>query len=202
MERVDEDLRKLEAWKSGDEAAGRALFAALFDDLFAFFRNKSCDPEDLVQRTLLGCLESLDRYEQRSSLRVYVFSIAKNQLYSYWRRHGAQRRETDLGSMSFADLAPTPSAVLDERREHGRLAAALRHIPIEDQMLLESYYWQSLTARELAEVLSIAEAGVRSRLRRALQRLRDVVHAEPTIRDESTLATIGAWAASLPDPDA
>jgi len=198
---VDEDLQRLGAWKKGDAAAGRALFEALFDDLFAFFRNKSCDPEDLVQRTLLGCLESLDRYEMRSSFRVYVFSIAKNQLYSDWRRRGSRRRETDLGSMSFEDLAPTPSRVLDDQREHHRLAAALRRIPIEDQLLLESYYWQSLTARELAEVLDIGEPGVRSRLRRALDRLRESVQSAPAAIDDAAMAALDAWVRDLARAD-
>lgn len=197
---MDPEYERLQAWRDGDADAGRKLFEELFEGLFAFFQNKCRDPEDLVQQTLLGCLESSDRFDQRCSFRVFVYSIAKNQLYSYWRKQSGVRREIDIGSMSLEALQPTPSVIVAGRQERRQIAAALRMVALEDQVLLESYYWQRLTAPELAQMMGVAEPAIRSRLRRALARVRAAVaQAQPLSDARATLESLDDWAQQLGD---
>lgn len=49
---------------------------------------------------------------------------------------------------------------------------ALRRIPVELQIALELHYWEGLSASEFADVLDIPLGTVKTRLRRAKQRLR------------------------------
>jgi RNA polymerase sigma-70 factor (ECF subfamily) len=73
---------------------------------------------------------------------------------------------------SVADLeGGRMSSLLAKRESHRVLLDALRELPLADQELLESYYWQRLTAREIGELQSLPEPTIRSRLRAALKRL-------------------------------
>ena len=71
-----DDRELLEAWRGGDEAAGRALFERHFDAIFRFFRAKLPEAaEDLTQQTFLGCLKGKERYRGESSFRTYLFTM-------------------------------------------------------------------------------------------------------------------------------
>jgi DNA-directed RNA polymerase specialized sigma24 family protein len=58
-----------------------------------------------------------------------------------------------------------------ERQEEARLLGALRSLPLDQQILLELFYWENLGGSELAELFDLAEGTVRSRLRRARELL-------------------------------
>jgi RNA polymerase sigma-70 factor (ECF subfamily) len=129
---------------------------------------------------------------------VFVFSIAKNQIYSHWRAKSRRRPEEDVGALSLEALGPTPSRVMRELEAHQQLNAGLRSIPLDDQILLESYYWQRLSGPELAGMMGLTEPAVRSRLRRALERLRNAVETMTAHQDTAaTLESLDAWSAEL-----
>src|ERR1041385_8354720 len=100
---MDRDFELLQAWSQGDRAAGSLLFERHFDALHRFFRNKAQDGvADLVQQTLLACVEGRSRFRGDASFRTYLFQTARFQLYAYYR---ARRRDVifDFGSMSVTD---------------------------------------------------------------------------------------------------
>ncbi len=82
---ADDDT--LRAWRAGDAAAGRALVDAHFEAVFRFFRNKcNEDVEDLVQTTFAKCLAGADAFRGQASVRTYLLTIARNELYDHWSR--------------------------------------------------------------------------------------------------------------------
>lgn len=169
-----DDRELLEAWKEGDQSAAQTLIERHYEPLARFFRNKvGEDCPDLVHRTLLACVESRDRHRGEASFRTYLFTIARNELYAHFRaRH--RTGEVDFGTDSVAALGTGPSTALGRRQEQRLLLQALRRISIDAQIALELYYWEGLKTREIAEVLDIPHATVRSRLRLA----RDALEAE------------------------
>jgi DNA-directed RNA polymerase specialized sigma24 family protein len=62
------DLELLDAWHTGDTAAANELFDRWFRQLYMFFRTKVDDgvAEDLVQQTLLSCVQNLEVVSSRS----------------------------------------------------------------------------------------------------------------------------------------
>lgn len=193
------DTELLEAWRTGDAAAGESLFDRHFAAVTRFFRNKVGDRlDDLVQTTFMTLLESPHGYRGEGSFRGYLFGVAYNVLRRYLR--DLQRDDRiDFGVTSVHEAGASPSAVLDARREHQRLLEALRRIPLEHQTLLELYYWESMSASTIAHVLDVPEGTVRTRLRRAKALLQE--HLGRIIEDreqlESTLARLDDWARSI-----
>jgi RNA polymerase sigma factor (sigma-70 family) len=171
----DPDLALLARWREGDRAAGQALFERHFESLYRFFRNKcgtECD--ELVQSTLLACVDARQQFRGDSRFRTYLFGIARNKLYHYFR--GRQRNDgLDLSITSVADLITTPGTVLARDQAHRALLAALRELPVEQQTLLELHYWEELDTVELAAVFDVPAATIRTWLFRARGRLRDLL---------------------------
>lgn len=195
---ADEEL--LQAWRGGDRDAGSALFERHFSSICRFFANKvGADVDELVQKTFTACVEGRDRFEGRSSFRTYLFAVAHNVLRSHLRGRHRARERFDLGVTSVHDLGLSPVALIARKREQKLVLNALRHIPVEHQTVLELYFWEGLTARELAEILGIPEGTVRGRIRRARQLLDDQLQtlAESEALLESTASDLEDWARSL-----
>ncbi len=199
----DEDQALLSAWRAGDAAAGERLFSRHFSSIYRFFANKAgADAEDLVQQTFERCLAAADGFEGRSSFRTFLFGVARNVLREHVRRrarHRARWADGDLPSVHDAGLSPARFVV--EKREQRVLLEALRRLPLEHQIVLELYFWEHLSGRELAEVLQEPEGTVRGRLQRARKRLERELTA--VAADEGLLAStrtdLDGWAASLRD---
>lgn len=184
----DEEL--YEAWRAGDRAAGEALFERHFAAVFRFFENKAGggDVSDLVQRTFLGCVEAKERFQGASSFRTFLYAIARHELCGFYRarRRGAA---VDFGVSSVADLCDTPSTLVRRKSEHAALTEALQSLPLDLQIAVELRYWEGMSGPDLSLVLGVAEGTVRSRLRRALEALREA------------LAALEGGAALCPAPD-
>ncbi|MCH9686849.1 MAG: sigma-70 family RNA polymerase sigma factor [Deltaproteobacteria bacterium] len=194
------DFDLLDAWAAGDRGAGGQLFTRHFRTVFRFFSNKvTTGSEDLVQQTFLACVETHRRFRRDASFRAFLLGTARNVLYNEFRRRRRKDDRIDFTSMSAMDLAPSPSSIIAEKMEQRQLLEALRSIPIDYQIALELHLWEGLTGPEMAEVLGIAEPGVRSRLRRAKQALGERM---AQLRGgggplESTSGDLERWAASL-----
>lgn len=168
-----DDLALLARWRAGDKAAGEELFTRHFDSLVAFFVTKCPDADELVQRTLLACVNAKDQFRAQSSFRTYLFAIARHELYQYLKRTRKDRERIDFEITSVAELVTTPATRLARRAEQQRMVDTLRQLPVEQQTLLELYYWEDLEVSQLAEVFELTPNAVRVRLHRARQVLRD-----------------------------
>ncbi len=200
MARPDRDL--LLAWRGGDEAAGARLIERNAGLLVGFFRNKAADAvDDLVQQTFLRCIEGRDRVEDPDKFRSYLLTIAHRELIAFFRRQGREQRHFDVEATSAWDLDPRPSTIVAELEEQRLLAEALRRIPVVHQVALELFYWQDLTAAEVARVLELPEGTVRSRLRRGRELVLAVIQelSSSELASRTSIDDIEQWARSLRD---
>ena len=193
------DIELLDAWKAGETESGGELFERHFDRLARFFANKVQDGlDDLVQQTFLGAVEARDRFRQHAQFKTFLMAIAHNVLCKHYRKRKS-RPELDFSVTSVADLGPSASLVLAQRREQKLLLAALRAIPLEYQTALELFYWEQLSAPEIADVLALPLGTVKTRLRRARQLVDGQLEqlAESPTDLEATTSDLEGWARSL-----
>ncbi|MEX1365942.1 MAG: RNA polymerase sigma factor [Nannocystaceae bacterium] len=197
MEVITDDATLLNAWRDGDRESGVALFDRYYDLLARFFANKAAEArDDLVQATLMACLEKVDTLRKASSFRSFLLSIARYELLHYYRRRSRRETPHDFSEISVYDLEPSPSRIIAEHQEQRLLLEALRYIPVDLQIVLELSYWEKASSREIAEVLGIPEGTVKSRVRRARERLKAAMAelAESPQLLESTSADLDQWA--------
>ncbi len=195
MEEVD-DLVLHDRWCTGDKQAGTLLFRRHIEALYRFFSTK-VEPADLdepVQETFLVCVKKRDEFRKHSSFRTFLFAIARLVLYEYWRRRRGKETPVDFDEISVASLSTTAGTRLTKREDRMRLLAAMRELPVEQQLLLELSYWEGLEGSDLATVFDVEPATIRSRLFRAREALRTRMQAAET---NARPDTFDGWAAGL-----
>jgi RNA polymerase sigma-70 factor (ECF subfamily) len=152
------------------------------------------DAEDAMQETLVSAWRGLDRFQQRGSLRSWLYQIATNRCLNTLRDSARHSRALVSGPLrargggenavelipawlepypdvlleSIADSAPGPEARY-ERREATELAfvAALQHLPPRQRTTLLLRDVLGFRAAEVANMLETSEEAVNSALKRA-----------------------------------
>jgi RNA polymerase sigma factor (sigma-70 family) len=197
------DHQLLLTWRSGDRRAGGELFDRHFATVRRFFINKACtesEVEELIQRTFAAAVESAERFRGDASFKTWLLAIARNVLREWIRetlRDAVDGAEVD--EFCSERRGPGLSTGLDVQREQQLLLVALRRLPIESQLLLELFYWEELSAGELAVVLGVPEGTVRTRLRKAKLDLRGTIDqlARTKTELESVASGLDGWARGL-----
>lgn len=158
------------------EAACAAWYEAHGPAIYNYIRFHVASPdvaEDLTAETFLRAVRAHDRYDpSRGDAKTWLFSIAANLLRDHARRSRV-RQYVPLGS--FRDLvcdAPSPEERLLHEESVARLLDAVARLPAGDREIIGLRYASGLDTRDVAELLGISEANVRTRLWRALKRLR------------------------------
>src|SRR5262245_10452430 len=165
------------------------------------------DAEDALQETLLRAWRGLARFEGRSSLRTWLYSIATNACLRVVERRPARTLPLDAGAPAsigevpgrplvesvwidpYPDAQLGPEAVY-EQREAVELAfvAALHHLAPMQRAVLLLRQVVGLSASETATALETSVAGVNS----ALQRARKVIDERaPAESQQAALRTLG-----------
>ncbi len=193
------DAELLEAWSGGDLSAAETLISRHLDTVHRFFSGKvEGDLEDLVQRTFLRCIEKRQTYRGDGEFRAFLLGIARYELLDVYRRK-ASGKVFDPAVSSLEDLAPRPSEVLRAQQEKQVLLHALRRIPLDEQLLLELYYWERMTSAEISAILDVPSPTVRGRLQRARKALAAAVESvahDPELA-RLTISSFESWAASI-----
>jgi len=171
----------------------------------------STDAEDAVQETLTRAWRAHDRFEERSSLRTWLFRIATNVCFDSLDAGKRRARPMDISGpwapdghvpdplLEFAWLEPVPdTSVLPDRRDPGdvivaresiRLAfvAALQHLPSRQRAVLILREVLAWSAQDVAELLDTSVPAVNSALQRARATLDGVDFAatEPWLPDDA-----------------
>jgi RNA polymerase sigma-70 factor (ECF subfamily) len=170
---MDDDLVLLQRWRDGNLRAGEDLCARYFDEIYRFFEHKlSNDADDLTQQTFLACVNARDQFRGISTFRTYLYAIARNELNMRLRRI-PKFEHVDLEVSSLNELVSSPSKRLAKEQELAQVRAALRMLPVEQQVLLEFRYWHDLDAAALGEMYETNPGAIRVRLLRARRALRE-----------------------------
>jgi RNA polymerase sigma-70 factor (ECF subfamily) len=133
------------------------------------------DAEDAVQEAFVKAHAALGRFRAGAPFRPWLLRIvaneARNRRRSAGRRAGLALRSAEDRRPD--DAAPSPeSAVLAEERRTW-LLAAINGLADADREVIAARYFLDLSEAESAEVLGLPRGTVKSRLSRALARLRD-----------------------------
>jgi RNA polymerase sigma-70 factor, ECF subfamily len=207
----DADLARA---RGGDDSAFTRLVEPLRRELHAHcyrMLGSTHDADDALQDALLRAWRGVSRFEGRSSLRSWLYTVATRTCLDTVERRGKRALPVDLGPSSdravvgdapLADVAwlgPYPDASLSsgpaspdaryEQREAVELAfvAALQHLPGNQRAALLLFEVLGFSAAEIATAMDTSIASVNS----ALQRARRIVAEKvPSVSQQQTLRRI------------
>jgi RNA polymerase sigma-70 factor (ECF subfamily) len=174
----DDDQQLLRRARGGDAVAYADLVRPHQPLLFrtaCLLAGSAADAEDAVQDGLVKAWRALPRFRAGEPVRPWLLAIVANEARS--RRRAAGRRAAwtlrlAAHERSSGDAAPSPEAVVLVRERRQELTDLLRALPEREREVLVLRYVLDLSEREMAGVLDCRPGTVKSRLSRALERLR------------------------------
>jgi RNA polymerase sigma-70 factor (ECF subfamily) len=136
------------------------------------------DAQDIAQETFIRAYRGLYRFDTSRPLRPWLLQIAKNLARNRRRAAGrylAALQRTFLHMPGSTYVAASAESDVEQQREVQALWDAIRQLSKLDQEVIYLRYMLGLSTQETAEVLGVQSGTVKSRLSRALGRLRGVV---------------------------
>ena len=157
--------------------ADRDAFARLyrhFAPRVKGFLMKSGDPaaqaEECAQDVMALVWQKAHLFDpSRASVATWIFTIARNRRIDALRK--ARRPEPEELGWS-PDTEPDQADVYEMQQEAGRLARAVEALPEKQRELIRRAFFGDLSHRELAEETGLPLGTIKSRIRLALERLR------------------------------
>ena len=135
------------------------------------------DAEDITQETFLRAWKHLKRFDPSRPLRPWLLSIGANLARN--RRRSAGRYVSAL--MRAFREEPKAIALEEKSAQHteaNELWRAVQQLDLHDQQIVYLRYFLDLPVSETADTLQIAEGTVKSRLSRALEKLRRIINTD------------------------
>jgi RNA polymerase sigma-70 factor (ECF subfamily) len=201
LERTDEEL--IAAYRHGDAGAFELLLRRHRAPLFTFLVRMLGDKEraeDLAQETFLRIVKGAQAWEQRARFQTWLFTIARNLCVDASRRDRFRRTESldaqgpddepaMVDSVAGHEIDPARGAQSAQLRP--LLQKALLGLPSEQREVFILREQTGVAFKEIAEILSVNENTVKSRMRYAIEGLRKALIAAGIDAD---------MAAGEPDP--
>lgn len=171
----------LRALAKGEPRALEALYRALAPDLKTMLGRLLRDPraaEEVLVDTFVKLSQNAHRFDpERGSARTFVFRIARNLAISRLRAQKARPQTLDLDLGEHPQLAVDGGHATRSIENRVLVERALKQLEPLERKLLEAAFYQGLTHRELAETFGLPLGTAKSKLRRALIKLRQHLEA-------------------------
>jgi RNA polymerase sigma-70 factor, ECF subfamily len=199
-----DEIELLARLRAGDEQAFEALVARHYGTMMAVaetYVKSRAVAEEVVQDAWLGVLQSLDRFEGRSSLKTWILAILVNKAKT--------RGVREARSVPFASLAPerdepaveperfrgpqdafsghwraypgdwgaAPEVVLEDRETLGVALRAIAALPLAQQTVIRMRDVEGYSSDEVCAALEVSVANQRVLLHRARSRVRAALEA-------------------------
>ena len=177
-----EDAELVEKAKRGDMDAYEQLVQRHQDAAFRtayFVAGRSGDAEDAAQEGMVKAYRALGSFRSGAAFRPWLLAIVANEAKS--RLRSAARRESlalRLGEgRSESDAAPSPEAAALAHEDKENLLRAIAALSENDRLAIAYRFFLELSEKEMATAMRCRQGTVKSRLSRAMKRLRRELEA-------------------------
>jgi len=163
----------------GDQLAMRTLFGRHRVPLYRWLLRLVGDDalaEDLLSDVFLDVWRQAAAFEARSSVSTWLLAIARYKALSARRRRTDAELDEKIAS-KVADPADDPEVVLQKKTRAELLRHALARLSPEHGEVIDLVYFHGKSVKEVAEIVGIAEATVKTRMFYARKKLADFVAA-------------------------
>lgn len=124
--------------------------------------------EDIVQEVFIQFFRTFDQYEQRASVKTYLTKMTIHKCYDDLRSIASRKRTL----MKLITLKQPISYEIQSPMEQSEVMQYVLKLPMKYREMIILYYYEELTTSEIAILLSLSDNTVKTRLRRARERLK------------------------------
>lgn len=183
MERSDVQL--INNYLEGDKESLEILIGRYLKSIHSFvykYVGNGAEAEDVTQEVFVKVWRNLKKFDRKHSFKTWIFTIAKNTAIDWLKKKKAipfSRFDTEDGGNfiidTLADTAPRQSELFDSQNIAQAFSVLLDKLSDSYRSVLLLHYNNNLTFREIAEATGDPLHTVKSRHRRALIKLKDLL---------------------------
>ncbi len=167
--------------QQGEAGILERLIDRYYEDIYYFCRSKIGDSEaayDCAQETFLKLTRYISGYREQKKFKGYLFSIARNVCHDYFRG-----KPPDMAGEEVLETLPAAGDVFSGKEDAYLLERALALLSEgqRETVILRFYY--GFKVREIAKITGVPLAAAKSRLRRGLQKLKEIMEKEEMFCD-------------------
>ena len=171
------DLDLIARWKGGDERAATLLVERHAGGVARFARSIGArgDVQEVVQDTFVRAFGSLDGFRGESSLRTWLFTIARRLLLD--RRRSERRRGQQVevqDSDVVTEYDSLDSVVAEETR--ARMQSAIDRLSKTQREVFVLRVTEGLSYKEIADVAATTEGAARVHYHNAMRAIKEFLH--------------------------
>jgi RNA polymerase sigma-70 factor (ECF subfamily) len=161
----------------------RQAFAELFNfaapRIKAFMMRSGSPPEvaeEIAQEAMLLVWRKASYFDPaRAGAMTWIFTIARNLRIDFQRKAQTLKQASGSEPDEYQPSEPTPEEILVVRADEDRVRAALQALSSEQEEIIRLSFFRDRPHSEIAKELDLPLGTVKSRIRRALGRLRDML---------------------------
>ncbi len=164
---------------NGDQAAFAEFIDKYKETVFICCRRlglREAEAEDVASETFLAAYQGLQRYQAKSQLSTWVWSIAYNKGVSYLRKN---RREAQLLVEPDEQVADSgqrgPEAALVDREETETVWNAVERLPRLWAMAVVLHYREQKSVEDISKIMALNKNTVKTYLFRGRERLKELL---------------------------
>ncbi len=160
---------------NGNKGAMNEIYKTYSPALNGFVRLYLADPNDVadvVHDTMLEVWRKADRFEGRSSLKTWIFSIAKNKSIDRNRKHGRLQYSDEI--MEIEDKALNAADILTLSQDALSIREAVNQLKPDHRRAIHLSFFEDLTYKEIAKIENCPEGTIKTRIlyaKRSLQHI-------------------------------
>ena len=127
----------------------------------------------------MRAIEARSRYAPQAKFSTWLYTIAHNRLVDHWRARGLALVSLDDEGSPIPEVAADPGSEphrqLEARQTLERLSTALAALPLAQREAFLLHHEGDLTIAEIAAATGSGEEAAKSRLRYAMNKLREAI---------------------------
>jgi RNA polymerase sigma-70 factor (ECF subfamily) len=162
---------------SGDRLAMQTLFArhrvSVYRWVVRIVRDEAL-AEDLLSEVFLDVWRQAAKFESRASVSTWLLAIARYKALSAQRRRADVELDEEVVA-TVADPSDDPERALQKKDQGELIRRALAKLSPEHSEIIDLVYYHGKSVKEVAEVVDIPEATVKTRMFYARKKLADMV---------------------------
>jgi RNA polymerase sigma-70 factor (ECF subfamily) len=163
----------------GDRLAMQVLFGRHQVRVYRFvlrFVGNQAVAEDLISEVFLDVWRQADRFEGRSAVSTWLLAIARFKALSSMRRKPEEELD-EATAESIEDTSDDPEVIAQKKDKSEILRKCLQMLSTEHREVIDLVYYHEKSVEEVAEIVGIPEATVKTRMFYARKKLSELLKA-------------------------
>jgi RNA polymerase sigma-70 factor, ECF subfamily len=165
---------------AGDRLAMQVLYARHHVRVYRFVlrlvRNEST-AEDLISEVFLDVWRQAGKFEGRAAVSTWLLAIARFKALSELRRRPEEELDEETAE-TIEDTTDTPEVALQKKDKSELLRKCLTELSQEHREIIDLVYYHEKSVEEVAEIVGIPEATVKTRMFYARKKLAEILKAK------------------------